>query len=76
MAFCAALASWLPWNLNGRIMGHQRLNSFIQLPSVDLGTTTMCGPVMPRYSLRYPRSEIVWSVLPRPISSARMPLMP
>mmetsp|Transcript_8046 Transcript_8046/g.19964 ORF Transcript_8046/g.19964 Transcript_8046/m.19964 type:complete len:224 (-) Transcript_8046:664-1335(-) len=75
-AICPARISALPWNLNARIMGHQRLNSFIQLPSVDFGTTTMCGPVMPRYSFKYPSSEMVCNVLPRPISSARIPLMP
>jgi len=47
-----ARSSWLPWNLTGRTMGHHLRNSFIQLWSVDLGTMTMCGPVMPRYSFR------------------------
>ena len=51
-AICPARISALPWNLNALIMGHQRLNSFIQFPRVDFGTTTMCGPVMPRYSCR------------------------
>ena len=45
-AICPARISALPWNLNARIMGHHRLNSFIQFPSVDFGTTTMCGPVI------------------------------
>mmetsp|Transcript_40665 Transcript_40665/g.129746 ORF Transcript_40665/g.129746 Transcript_40665/m.129746 type:complete len:200 (-) Transcript_40665:691-1290(-) len=54
-----ARSSWLPWNLRARSGGHQRLISFIQLPSVDLGTMIMCGPEMPRYSWRYPRSEMV-----------------
>mmetsp|Transcript_598 Transcript_598/g.2314 ORF Transcript_598/g.2314 Transcript_598/m.2314 type:complete len:290 (+) Transcript_598:1952-2821(+) len=75
-AICALRISALPWNLNARIIGHHRLNSFIQFPSVDFGTTTMCGPVIPRYSERYPSMEMVCSVLPRPISSAKMPLMP
>mmetsp|Transcript_11440 Transcript_11440/g.23912 ORF Transcript_11440/g.23912 Transcript_11440/m.23912 type:complete len:217 (-) Transcript_11440:773-1423(-) len=69
-------SSLLPWNLNARSDGHQRRISLHQLPSVDLGTATRCGPEMPRYSCRYPSSEMVWSVFPRPISSARMPLTP
>ena len=73
---CSSRASRLPWNLNTLKTGHHLLNSFIQLPSVDFGTTTKCGPVMPRYSCKYPKSEIVWSVFPKPISSAKIPLMP
>ncbi len=52
--------------------GHQRANSFIQLASVDLGTSTRWGPPMPRHSLVKPRMLMDCSVLPRPISSARM----
>lgn len=44
------LSSALPWNLMVLMTGQKRLNSFIQLPSVDFGTMTMCGPLMPRYS--------------------------
>jgi len=64
-------SSALPMNLVARREGHQRLNSFIQLCSVDLGTMTMCGPLMPRYSCRYPSSEIVCSVLPSPCGTAQ-----
>lgn len=46
----------------------------------DVGTyvkrTTQSPPLIARHSFRYPRREIVWRVLPRPISSARMPLIP
>ena len=45
-------SSALPMNLVARRMGHQRLNSFIQLCSVDFGTIIMCGPVIWRYSCR------------------------
>ena len=45
-------SSALPWNLTALMTGHQRRNSFSQLCSVDLGTMTMCGPVMPRNSRR------------------------
>jgi hypothetical protein len=49
-----------------RMTGQKRLNSFIQLPSVLLGTITMWGPLMPLYSCRYATRLIVCSVLPRP----------
>mmetsp|Transcript_19708 Transcript_19708/g.58648 ORF Transcript_19708/g.58648 Transcript_19708/m.58648 type:complete len:214 (-) Transcript_19708:276-917(-) len=65
-----------PSSLTGRMVGHHLRNSRIQLLQTDLGTMTMCGPVSPRDSCRYASSEMDWSVLPRPISSARMPLMP
>ena len=45
-------SSLLPWNLTALMTGHQRLNSLSQLCSVDLGTMTMWGPVMPRNSRR------------------------
>lgn len=35
-----------------------------------LGTSTRCGPVLPSDSRHQPSREIVWRVLPRPISSA------
>jgi hypothetical protein len=60
------LSSALPWNLMVLMVGQKRLNSFIQLPRVDLGTMTMWGPLMPRYSFRYATKLMVWSVLPRP----------
>lgn len=60
------LSSALPMNLVARREGHHRLNSFIQLDKVDLGTMTMWGPLILRYSWRYPSSEMVCSVLPSP----------
>jgi hypothetical protein len=52
VAFCSARAALSPWNLTARMTGHHFLNSLIQLCSVDLGTITRCGPVMPRNSCR------------------------
>lgn len=52
------------------IEGHHRLNSLTQFCSVDLDVTTMCGPFIPLKCLRYPNRDIVWSVFPKPISSA------
>lgn len=60
------LSSWLPWNLKARRMGQKRAISLIQLPSVDFGTITRCGPVMPLNSCKKPRREIVCSVFPSP----------
>jgi hypothetical protein len=45
-------SSPLPWKRTALMVGAHRLNSFIQLCSVDLGTITMWGPLMPRNSLR------------------------
>eukprot|EP00955_Chlamydomonas_euryale_P076376 362630-Chlamydomonas_euryale.AAC.1 len=73
-ALCAAaltLSSALPMNLATLMTGAKRLNSLHQLPSVDLGTMTMWGPVMPRYSYRYATRLIVCSVLPRPWNQSR-----
>ena len=52
-----------------------RRNSVTQLATVDSGATIRNGPRTPR-SRRYARKAMHWSVLPRPISSARMPLRP
>ena len=43
---------------------------------VLVGTTMRWGPQMPLFAARYASSEMVCSVLPRPISSARIPLRP
>ncbi len=56
--------------------GTKRASSCCQLCSVDAGAMTRNGPQMPCTSAKYARSEIDWIVLPRPISSARIPLMP
>mmetsp|Transcript_5181 Transcript_5181/g.21328 ORF Transcript_5181/g.21328 Transcript_5181/m.21328 type:complete len:333 (+) Transcript_5181:1093-2091(+) len=71
-----ARSSFEPSSLTVRVVGHHFLNSRIQLLTTDLGTMQMCGPVVSRASARYARSEMVCSVLPRPISSARMPESP
>ena len=54
--------------------GAHRSNSEIQLGMVDSGTMTRYGPGWRLVSMRYVMSDSVWIVLPRPISSARMPL--
>jgi hypothetical protein len=59
-------SSALPMNLVTRMQGVKRRNSLTQLPSVDFGVITMCGPVMPRLSYRYDTRLMVCSVLPRP----------
>ena len=51
------------------------LNSDTQLGKVDSGAAIRNGPFIPR-STKYARRDIHWRVLPRPISSARIPLMP
>ena len=65
-----------PWNFMPVSDGHQRLISFIQLAMVDLGTSTRYGPSFCSNSYMYPKMDMDCSVFPRPISSARMPLMP
>ena len=48
--------------------------SVCQGTMTDVGTTIRCGPQMPRSHASQASIEMVMSVLPRPISSARMPL--
>ena len=43
--------------------------------SGTLGARMMCGPMLSFFSMRLARKLMVWMVLPRPISSARMPFM-
>ena len=50
------LVSWSPMRQTARRVGHHFLNSFIQLASVDLGTSTMCGPLM------FLNKENIWNV--------------
>lgn len=64
------------WNLYTFSAGHQCFNSRNQLPITDLGHTTKCGPLIPNVNFKYANSAIVWNVLPRPISSAKMPFTP
>lgn len=63
------LSSFIPWNMNTLILGHHFLNSCTQLCKVDLGTITMCGPVMFLKCFKYPRNEIVCKVFPSPYIS-------
>mmetsp|Transcript_25169 Transcript_25169/g.62138 ORF Transcript_25169/g.62138 Transcript_25169/m.62138 type:complete len:277 (-) Transcript_25169:780-1610(-) len=62
-----------PWNATARRLGHQRLASVTHVGSTDSGHTTRWGPASPLASRRYCRNESTWSVLPRPMSSPRMP---
>lgn len=50
-------------------------NSLTQLFSVDRGAATRKGPLTP-ISIKCANSEMHCSVLPRPISSAKMPFIP
>ena len=59
-----------------RILGANRLNSLTHEVSTESGATTSDGPLRWHSNLRKPKKEIVWMVFPRPISSARIPLMP
>ena len=51
-------------------------HSCCQLCSVDAGAMTRNGPQMPCASARWARHARLWTVLPRPISSANIPLIP
>ena len=69
----AARSASLPWYLSTRRAGHHISNSRCQLVSVEVGATTRCGPASPSLS-SCARSAMACTVLPSPISSARMPL--
>mmetsp|Transcript_1666 Transcript_1666/g.5383 ORF Transcript_1666/g.5383 Transcript_1666/m.5383 type:complete len:274 (+) Transcript_1666:1043-1864(+) len=71
----AALVASSPWNLTTRRAGHHIANSRIQFSRVATGATTRCGPSSPSPS-SCASSEMVCTVLPSPISSARMPPVP
>ena len=66
------LSSLDPWYSNTSTAGDQRLNSRCQFVMVDSGTTTMKGPLT-FWPCRCAKKEIACTVLPSPISSARMP---
>lgn len=72
----ALRSSFVPSIRTERMTGHHFFNSRIQLPTTLLGTMIKWGPLLPRLSRKYANRDIVWRVLPNPISSARMPLMP
>lgn len=46
------------------------------LPSVEAGTTIKCVPLAWDVSFKWARKAMTCTVLPRPISSARMPETP
>jgi hypothetical protein len=50
------------------VRAHHRLNSDSQFTMQLVGTTTRWGPQMPLNAARNASNEIVWIVLPRPIS--------
>jgi hypothetical protein len=67
--------TWLPTYDTVRSCGHHLRSSFSQLPRVESGTTTRKGPDTLCTACRYARKELDCTVLPRPISSARMPFL-
>ena len=70
------LASWLPKYETVWRCGAQKAASRSQLPSVESGATTSTGPhASPSSSFRWQMFAIETTVLPRPISSARMTLL-
>mmetsp|Transcript_56160 Transcript_56160/g.93277 ORF Transcript_56160/g.93277 Transcript_56160/m.93277 type:complete len:232 (+) Transcript_56160:2688-3383(+) len=68
-------SSLVPWYSTDGMNGHHLASSFCQLASVDRGATMRNGPNS-FFSHRWARKPMVIIVLPRPISSARMPLIP
>ena len=72
----SSLNSFLAIKLHILIYGHHLLNSWIQFPTTDLGMMIRWCPLIFLFSLRKAMREIVWMVLPKPISSARMPFIP
>eukprot|EP00964_Phaeocystis_antarctica_P062400 scaffold37385_cov44-Phaeocystis_antarctica.AAC.4 len=69
----SARSASLPWYLSTLRAGHHISNSRCQLVRVEVGATTRCGPLSPSLS-SCARRAMACTVLPRPISSARMPL--
>ena len=53
-------------------VGHHFCSSSIHDDSTESGQITRCGPFAPRISCRHARKEMLCSVFPSPISSARM----
>ena len=56
--------------------GQNRLNYCCQLNKVLFGAMMRNGPHIPFFYETWPNRAIAWIVFPRPISSARMPLIP
>ena len=59
-------SSLVPWSTVVLNPGTHFSTSLAQLFNVDLGTTIKWGPAVPWWNLRYPKNEIVWSVLHKP----------
>lgn len=72
----SSLCSFLAIRLSTLHWGSHLLNSAIQLPTTDLGIKIKWTPLIDLNSRKKLINEIVWTVLPRPISSAKMPLIP
>lgn len=53
--------------------GHHLLNSISQFIIIVVGTTIKCGPQIPRSQANEASKDIVYIVLPKPISSAKIP---
>ena len=78
---CFVLSYWLPWKTMTRRDGHHRFNWVTQLLSVTDGATTRNDGQLLFWILfwsffRYPNIEMTCRVLPKPNSSARIPLVP
>mmetsp|Transcript_7922 Transcript_7922/g.13641 ORF Transcript_7922/g.13641 Transcript_7922/m.13641 type:complete len:252 (+) Transcript_7922:232-987(+) len=71
----SARSCLVPWYSSGVTQGRNRLNSLVQLYSVERGATMRKGPLMP-FMRRWDKKPMVWTVLPSPIWSARMPFKP
>lgn len=56
--------------------GQNLASSFYQLWRVVTGTTIRKGPQTFFFSAKCAINEIAWIVLPKPISSAKIPLIP
>mmetsp|Transcript_5328 Transcript_5328/g.16713 ORF Transcript_5328/g.16713 Transcript_5328/m.16713 type:complete len:238 (+) Transcript_5328:1963-2676(+) len=75
-AMSAARSSLSPWKWNALMDGAQLPSSRIQFVSVDFGAKIKKGPERSCVPLSQAMREMHCSVLPSPISSARMPFTP
>ena len=76
LSMISYLSSLVAISLTTLQQGSHFLNSFYQLPSVILGAIMICGPLIFLNYFMKEIIEMVWIVLPRPMSSAKIPLMP
>ena len=72
----SSLNSFLGISLITSRIGNHLLNSLFQLLTTELGHTIKYGPLIFLNWTRYANKAIVYIVLPRPISSAKIPLKP